>query len=227
MPELQKTAEIDSYHYGFISVFLFYVGGFMMFIMIDNYDSFVYNLSAYFQELGQDIKVIRNDKVTINELKKIEDLSGIIISPGPGNPKDGGISEEVIKYFCNKIPILGVCLGHQIIGQSFGAKVCCGTTPIHGKVTEIENNGKGIFNKLPKHYNVTRYHSLVVDKTSLPSELNIDAISSDGAIMAISHCKYPVYGIQFHPEAVLTENGHEILNNFIKICQQWRYKNCL
>lgn len=102
MPELQKTAEIDSYHYGFISVFLFYVGGFMMFIMIDNYDSFVYNLSAYFQELGQDIKVIRNDKVTINELKKIEDLSGIIISPGPGNPKDGGISEEVIKYFCNK-----------------------------------------------------------------------------------------------------------------------------
>ena len=173
-----------------------------MLVMIDNYDSFVYNLAAYFKELNQDIKVIRNDKLTIEELESIENLDGIIISPGPGRPQDGGISFDIVRHFAGKLPILGVCLGHQIIGHAFGAVVKRGTVPMHGKVT--------------------RYHSLVVDESSLPDELQIDAKTEDGAIMALSHKTYPVYGIQFHPEAVLTKYGHELLNNFITICKKWR-----
>ena len=186
-----------------------------MLVMIDNYDSFVYNLAAYFKELNQDIKVIRNDKLTIEELESIENLDGIIISPGPGRPQDGGISFDIVRHFAGKLPILGVCLGHQIIGHAFGAVVKRGTVPMHGKVTPIHTTQSRMFSNLPETYEVTRYHSLVVDESSLPDELQIDAKTEDGAIMALSHKTYPVYGIQFHPEAVLTKYGHELLNNFI------------
>ena len=193
-----------------------------MLVMIDNYDSFVYNLAAYFEELNQDIKVIRNDKLTIEELESIENLDGIIISPGPGRPQDGGLSLDIVRHFAGKLPILGVCLGHQIIGHAFGAVVKRGTVPMHGKVTPIHTTQNRMFSNLPETYEVTRYHSLVVDESSLPDELQIDAKTEDGAIMALSHKTYPVYGIQFHPEAVLTKYGHELLNNFITICKKWR-----
>ena len=193
-----------------------------MFLMIDNYDSFVYNLAAYFRELGQEIQVIRNDCLTLEILEQCAGLEGILISPGPGRPEDGGVSLEVVRQFSGKVPILGVCLGHQVIGHAFGAKVCRGERPMHGKVTRIQNQGQGLFQGLPSSYAVTRYHSLAVAPESVPEALRIDAWSDDGAVMALTHREVPVYGIQFHPEAVLTEYGHEILKQFITICREWR-----
>ena len=193
-----------------------------MYLMIDNYDSFVYNLAAYFQELGQEIRVVRNDRVSVEDLAEMKKLEGLVISPGPGRPEDGGVSQEAVRHFTGRIPILGVCLGHQIIGHAFGAGVVRGSRPMHGKVTRICHRGEGLFKGLPESYPVTRYHSLIVERSTVPGQLRVDALSEDGAVMALSHREYPLYGIQFHPEAVLTEYGHELLENFIRICREWR-----
>jgi len=191
-----------------------------MYYMIDNYDSFVYNLSAYIKELGHEIIVRRADHVSLQE---IEDLQpeGIIISPGPKRPADAVVSHQILKAFQNRIPILGVCLGHQVIGQFYGALTNKGNRPMHGKVTEIKHDGTGIFAGLPEIYKVTRYHSLVVREENLPDVLRVTARTLDGVVMGIEHRDMPVYGVQFHPEAVLTEYGHEILQNFCDICEEW------
>ena len=195
-----------------------------MFLMIDNYDSFVYNLTAYLNELGQETLVVRNDAITLEEIERLQP-EGIIISPGPKNPTDCGICVDIVKHFAGQIPILGVCLGHQVIGYAFGANIIKGKIPMHGKVTNITHSGEGVFTNLPKTYPVTRYHSLIIDTHTLPNELQIDAISEDGAIMGVSHKRYPIYGVQFHPEAVLTHYGHELLNNFLNLCKEWRWEN--
>ena len=192
-----------------------------MYLMIDNYDSFVYNLNAYIDELNEEVMVIRNDKLTIKEIAKMKNLRGIIISPGPKSPKDCGICTEVVRKFSGKIPILGVCLGHQIIGYEFGATVEKGEKPMHGKVSKIFHNKSNLFKNLESPYVVTRYHSLVIKEETIPEGLTVDARSEDDAVMAISHKEYPVYGVQFHPEAVLTQYGHEILKNFIDLSEEW------
>lgn len=196
-----------------------------MYLMIDNYDSFVYNLKAYLDELNEDVKVIRNDKITIKQISEMKNLRGIIISPGPKSPKDSGICVEVVKKFSGKIPILGVCLGHQIIGYEFGAVIEKGQKPMHGKVTKIFHNKSNLFRNLENPYEVTRYHSLVINEDTLPEELVVDARSEDNAVMAVSHKKYPVYGVQFHPEAVMTQYGHELLQNFINLSEEWWKKH--
>ena len=192
-----------------------------MYLMIDNYDSFVYNLNAYIDELNEEVMVIRNDKLTIKEIAKMKNLRGIIISPGPKSPKDCGICTEVVRKFSGKIPILGVCLGHQIIGYEFGATVEKGEKPMHGKVSKIFHNKSNLFKNLESPYVVTRYQSLVIKEETIPEGLTVDARSEDDAVMAISHKEYPVYGVQFHPEAVLTQYGHEILKNFIDLSEEW------
>ena len=195
-----------------------------MYLMIDNYDSFVYNLARYLEELGEKVKLVRNDRIVpeqVETMKKSGILEGIIISPGPKSPEDCGNCREIVKRMAGSVPILGVCLGHQIIGHVFGAHVHKGKRPMHGKVTEIRTNGEGLFRNLPQKYKVTRYHSLVVGEENFPAQLRVDARSADGVIMAVSHRKLPVYGVQFHPEAVLTEYGHELLGNFTEICRKW------
>lgn len=192
-----------------------------MYFMVDNYDSFVYNLSAYMRELGQEVLVRRADEVTLSEIYRLQP-EGIILSPGPKRPADAVESHCVLKEFQNKIPILGVCLGHQTIGQAFGAEVIKGTRPMHGKITKIQHDGTGLFEGLPSSYDVTRYHSLIVSREQLPPQLRITAWSEDGVIMGLQHQSMPVYGVQFHPEAVLTQYGHELLMNFHKICVRWR-----
>lgn len=191
-----------------------------MYFMLDNYDSFVYNLSAYFEELGQEILVRRADHVTLRQVEELEP-SGIILSPGPGRPADAGRSIEILRRFYGEIPILGVCLGHQVICESFGGRVEKGKRPMHGKVTGIVTNGEGLFQGLPREFRVTRYHSLTAVERCLPSCLRVDARAEDGAVMAVSHREMPVFGVQFHPEAVLTEYGHELLRNFVKISEEW------
>ncbi|MEQ8153956.1 MAG: aminodeoxychorismate/anthranilate synthase component II [Clostridiaceae bacterium] len=188
-----------------------------MFVLIDNFDSFTYNLVRYFEELGQEIKVFRADKVDIDEVCSMNP-QGIIISPGPKSPKEAENSLKTISEFKGKLPILGVCLGHQCIGYFFGAKIVKGEEPVHGKISKVYHNGSGIFKDLKSPYNITRYHSLVVEKESLPESLEITAWTADGVVMGIEHKEFPVYGVQFHPEAELTEMGHELLNNFINIC---------
>ena len=181
-----------------------------MYLMIDNYDSFVYNLKAYFEELGREIMVRRSDQINIEEIEKMQP-EGIILSPGPKRPWDAVRCVETVKWFQGKIPILGVCLGHQVLGFCSGASVHKGERPMHGKVTPIHNQGTGVFGGLPEMFRVTRYHSLIVDK--------VDAVAEDGTVMGISHKTLPLYGVQFHPEAVLTEYGHEILENFCRIAE--------
>lgn len=191
-----------------------------MYLMIDNYDSFVYNLSAYFEELGQEILVKRNDQISLEEIEALSPR-GIIISPGPKAPKDAQRSVEIVQKFSDQIPILGVCLGHQVIGYACDGNIVKGKKPMHGKVTPIYHTGKRIFENLPNGFGVTRYHSLVISEKELPSNLEIDARAEDGTIMAISRKDVPVYGIQFHPEAVLTQYGHEMLENFVHLCRTW------
>lgn len=190
-----------------------------MILMIDNYDSFTYNLVRYFEELNEKVIVYRNDKINnkiINELKP----SGIVISPGPKAPKDAKEVLDIIDSFKGKVPILGICLGHQCIGEYFKGNIVKGVRPIHGKISRITNTGEGIFKGLPSEFNVTRYHSLIIDKETLPKELKITAQTDDGVIMGIEHRHMKIYGVQYHPEAVLTEEGHSLLNNFIKICKE-------
>ena len=191
-----------------------------MFYMVDNYDSFVYNLAAYMEEAGQKVMVRRADQVKPEEICKLQP-EGIILSPGPKRPEDAAESRRVLMEFQNRIPILGVCLGHQLIGQFFGASVCKGSRPVHGKVTRIRHSGKGLFQGLPETYQVTRYHSLIVKEDSLPACLQASARTGDGVIMGLEHRVFPIYSVQFHPEAVLTEYGHELLGNFRSICERW------
>ena len=188
-----------------------------MILMIDNYDSFTYNLVQYFGALGADIKVFRNDKITIQKIKKLRP-NKIVISPGPGRPEDAGISCQVIKEFAGKIPILGVCLGHQSIGYVFGGKIVGAKKLMHGKTSKIYHNKKDIFRGIENPFEATRYHSLVVDRKSLPQCLEITAWTKDDhEIMGLKHKDLPVWGVQFHPESILTKVGKDILNNFLKL----------
>ena len=175
-----------------------------MLLMIDNYDSFVYNLVRYFEELGEEIKVVRNDKITIKEIKEMN-IDGIVISPGPKSPKEAGISMEIIDNFKGELPILGICLGHQCIGQYFNANVRKGKEPVHGKMFYINHNEEGLFENVKNPIRVTRYHSLIVDKDNLPSCLEITSETQDEVIMGIKHKEYEIHGVQFHPEAEITE----------------------
>ncbi|SCP97070.1 anthranilate synthase component II [Anaerobium acetethylicum] len=196
-----------------------------MYLMIDNYDSFVHNLAVCFKELGQDIRIFRNDCLTLDDIRSMSDLEGIIISPGPKSPTDSGLSGTIVREFFGIIPILGVCLGHQVIGHVSGALIEKGFRPMHGKVSRIYNSGMRLFHGLPSEYHVTRYHSLVVRRDSLSEQMVVDAYAEDGAVMAISHRVLPVFGVQFHPEALLTQYGHEILENFIRLSREWRCRN--
>ena len=194
-----------------------------MYLMIDNYDSFVYNLKAYFEELGRKITVRRSDHINMEEIEKMQP-EGIILSPGPKRPWDAETCMETVKHFQGRIPILGVCLGHQVLGHCGGAVVEKGSRPMHGKVTEIRNDGEGLFKGLPERFKVTRYHSLIIKEDSIPAEYHVDAVADDGAVMGISHRTMPLYGVQFHPEAVLTEYGHELLENFCCIAEEFTKK---
>ncbi|MGJ8619348.1 MAG: anthranilate synthase component II [Methylophilaceae bacterium] len=186
-----------------------------MLLMIDNYDSFTYNLVQYFGELGQDVQVFRNDEI---DLEKVAELKPkhIVISPGPCTPNEAGISVPLIREFAGKIPLLGVCLGHQSIGQAYGGKIVKAKTLMHGKTSLINHNNEGVFKGLPNPYTATRYHSLVIERESMPDCLEITAWTDDNEIMGIRHKTLPVEGVQFHPESVLTEHGHKLLENFIK-----------
>lgn len=189
-----------------------------MFLMIDNYDSFTYNLVRYFEELGEDVLVYRNNKITLDMLRSLNP-TGIIISPGPKTPTEAGLSLEIIRTFKGKIPILGICLGHQAIGYAFGASVVRGAQPMHGKLSPVYHDGSGVFSGLKSPLTVTHYHSLVVDRSTLPSCLEVTCQTPDGVIMGLRHKDYLIEGIQFHPEAELTECGHAILANFISMCR--------
>jgi len=187
-----------------------------MLLMIDNYDSFVYNLVQYFGELKQKVIVFRNDAITIEKIKQLNP-SHIVISPGPGRPEDAGISCEVIKKFTGDIPILGVCLGHQCIGYVYGGKIVKAERLMHGKTSPIYHKRTGIYKGLPSPFIATRYHSLIIKKGSLPDEIFVDAWTEEGEIMGIRHKKHKLFGVQFHPEAVLTEYGKSLLKNFLSI----------
>jgi len=187
-----------------------------MILIIDNYDSFTYNLVQYLGELGGNLQVYRNDKITISEIRKLNP-DHIVISPGPKWPKDAGISMEVIRVFAGKIPILGVCLGHQCIGDVFGGKVVLADRLMHGKTSLIYHNKKTIFDGVENPFEATRYHSLLVAKKGLPACLKITAETKEKEIMAIEHTEFPVWGIQFHPESILTKEGKKILKNFLNV----------
>ena len=194
-----------------------------MLLMIDNYDSFVYNLVRYFEELEEEIIIYRNDKISIEDIEKMN-IDGIVISPGPKSPKEAGLSLEIIDKFKEKIPILGICLGHQCIGYYFNAIVKKGNEPVHGKVFNITHNNKGLFQNVKNPLKVTRYHSLIVSRENLPDTIEITSETEDKVIMGIKHKDYPIYGVQFHPEAEMTEEGHKILNNFINITKEFSKK---
>jgi para-aminobenzoate synthetase component 2 len=185
-----------------------------MILIIDNYDSFVYNLARYVSELGFSVKVVRNDAITIADIISLAPTK-IIISPGPCDPSSAGISLAVISYLGSTIPIFGVCLGHQAMGQVYGGKVIKANKPFHGKASMISHDQKGIFKNIANPLKVGRYHSLIVDRDSLPDNLMITAESEEGEIMALAHKLYPVYGVQFHPESIMTEHGYQLLNNFL------------
>lgn len=188
-----------------------------MILMIDNYDSFTYNLYQFIGEINPDIKVFRNDKITIDEIEKLNPTH-LIISPGPKYPKDAGISLEAIRYFSGKLPILGVCLGHQSIGEAFGSKVVRAKRILHGKTSEIYLKEEcPIFKGFDKKFIAGRYHSLIIDKSTLSEELSITAVDPDGEIMGIKHKEHPTYGLQFHPESILTQDGKKMIKNFLEV----------
>ncbi len=188
-----------------------------MILMIDNYDSFTYNLVQYLRMLDEETEVVvkRNDEITIEEIEALSP-EGIVISPGPSNPDNAGISIATVKYFAGKLPIMGVCLGHQTIGQVFGGKVIHAKKVMHGKVSEVKNDGKGLFTGITKPIKAMRYHSLAVERESLPDCFTITAETNDGEIMGIRHKEYPIESIQFHPESIMTTVGKRLLRNFIK-----------
>jgi anthranilate synthase component 2 len=185
-----------------------------MLLMIDNYDSFTYNLVQYLGELGQEVRVVRNDEMTLPQIEALG-AERIVLSPGPCTPNEAGVSLELIKRMAGRVPILGVCLGHQAIGQAFGGRIVHAKTLMHGKVSAIHHGGKGVFAGLPSPYNATRYHSLAIERATCPAELEITAWTDDGEIMGVRHRSLPVEGVQFHPESILTEHGHSLLRNFL------------
>ena len=187
-----------------------------MILVIDNYDSFTYNLVQYLGELGADLLVYRNDTITIEQMRELRP-ERIVISPGPGVPADAGVSIPAIREFTGKIPILGVCLGNQAIGEAFGGRVVRASYLMHGKISEICHDSLTIFRGLPYRFKATRYHSLIVEKESLPDLLEVSATTPDGLIMGLRHRKYPVEGVQFHPESVMTEHGKKLLQNFLNL----------
>jgi len=185
-----------------------------MLLMIDNYDSFTYNLVQYFGELGEDVRTYRNDEITIEAIEQLNP-SRICISPGPCTPHEAGISVPVLKHFAGKLPILGVCLGHQSIGAAFGGKVIRAQQVMHGKTSPIKHTGVGVFKNLPSPYTIIRYHSLAIERDSLPDCLDVTAWTDDGEIMGVRHKQFPIEGVQFHPESILSEHGHALLQNFL------------
>jgi anthranilate synthase/aminodeoxychorismate synthase-like glutamine amidotransferase len=185
-----------------------------MILVIDNYDSFTYNLVQYLGELGEELQVHRNDKIEVTEIEALKP-NRIVISPGPGTPDQAGISLGVVKFFSGKVPILGVCLGHQAIGQAFGGKVVRAPYLMHGKTSEVCHDNRTIFKGLPYRFPATRYHSLIVERKSLPKCLEVSATTTDGLIMGLRHKEYPVEGVQFHPESIMTHEGKQLLANFL------------
>lgn len=186
-----------------------------MILMIDNFDSFCYNIYQYLRELGEEVEVVRNNALSMDELRK-KKPDRILISPGPCSPKESGISMQILRELGGKVPIFGVCLGHQVIGEVFGGKIVPALRPVHGQVHEISHDGKGVFLGVEDPLPVTRYHSLIIEKDSLPDCLCITAESKEGEIMGVRHREYAIEGVQFHPEAILTKSGHEIFRNFIR-----------
>ena len=191
-----------------------------MLLIIDNYDSFTYNLVHYLGELGEKTIVKRNDAISVEDALAIK-ANGIVLSPGPCTPDEAGICLELVKKSSGQTPILGVCLGHQSIAQAFGAKIVRASTPKHGKPSFINHNNRGIFQGLPTNFKAIRYHSLIVDPMTLPKTLEVSAESEDTAIMGIAHTKYPIFGVQFHPESIDTESGHVLLSNYITETRNW------
>lgn len=187
-----------------------------MILLIDNYDSFTYNLAQYLGELGEDVEVVRNDAIDLAGVSE-KKPARIVVSPGPCTPNEAGISVPLIKQFAGKVPILGVCLGHQSIGAAFGGTIVRAKRVMHGKTSVVSHNRQDCFAGIPSPYTVIRYHSLVIERTSLPPELSITAESDDGEIMGVRHKTLPVWGVQFHPESILTEHGHDLLRNFLSL----------
>ena len=190
-----------------------------MLLMIDNYDSFTYNLVQYFGELGEEVRVVRNDEITLEGIAALAPRH-LVLSPGPCTPAEAGICVEAIRHFAGKLPLLGVCLGHQAIGAAFGARVVRARVQMHGKTSVIRNDGRGVYAGLPERFSVVRYHSLAVERASLPAELVVTAESDDGEIMGLRHrelaaTRTPLEGVQFHPESILGEHGHALLRNFL------------
>jgi len=192
-----------------------------MLLMIDNYDSFTYNLVQYFGELGQEVKVIRNDAITVDEIGQMKP-DYLVISPGPCAPAQAGVSLAAIKEYAGKIPLLGVCLGHQAIGEAFGGKIIHAQQLMHGKTSPVFHKDVGVFRGLPNPITCTRYHSLAIERASLPDCLEITAETEDGEIMGVRHKTLPVEGVQFHPESILTEHGHQMLDNFLKEFKEYK-----
>jgi len=190
-----------------------------MILLIDNYDSFTYNLFHFLGELGEEVIVARNDKISAADALKLRPDS-IVLSPGPCDPDKAGICLELIRTAAGRIPILGVCLGHQAIGQAFGGRVVRAPLPMHGKLSRIHHTGASVFNGLPDDFAATRYHSLVIERATLPDELEITAETDDGIIMGVVHKRYPVHGVQFHPESIASEHGHALLRNFLNLARQ-------
>ena len=187
-----------------------------MLLMLDNYDSFTYNLVQYFGELGEDVRVVRNDQITLDEIEALAP-DHICVSPGPCSPAEAGVSVPLIQRFAGRIPILGVCLGHQAIGAAYGGRVIRAKVQMHGKTSPITHTGSDVFRGLPSPFTVTRYHSLAVERETLPDCLQITAETEDGEIMGLRHKTLPVYGVQFHPESILSEHGHALLRNFLTL----------
>ena len=186
-----------------------------MLLMIDNYDSFTYNLVQYLGELGAEVKVLRNDEVTLQGIEQLAPAH-IVISPGPCTPNEAGVSVPLVRKFAGKVPILGVCLGHQSIGQALGGRIVHARQLMHGKTSTIYHDGRGVFRGLPDAFTATRYHSLAIERASLPGCLEVSAWSADGEIMGVRHRELAVEGVQFHPESILTEHGHQLLKNFLE-----------
>ena len=187
-----------------------------MLLMIDNYDSFSYNLVQYFGELGEDVRVVRNDEMTMAEIAALHP-DRVCLSPGPGAPKDAGVTLEAVKFFSGKVPLLGVCLGHQAIGEAYGGRIVRAKKVMHGKTDTITANGEGLFAGLPETFIAARYHSLVIEEATFPADLVVTARSSDGEIQGVRHKTLPVFGVQFHPESAVSEYGHEMLANFLRM----------
>jgi anthranilate synthase component II len=192
-----------------------------MLLMIDNYDSFTYNLVQYFNELGQDVRVFRNDEITLDQIERLGPKY-LVLSPGPCSPTEAGICVSAIRRFTGRLPILGVCLGHQAIGSALGGQIICAQRQMHGKASTLSTDGLGVYQGLPGQFSVIRYHSLVIDRQSLPSELEVSSTSEDGEIMGVRHRGWvgtatPLEGVQFHPESILSEHGHALLKNFLQM----------